>query len=144
MGELQRILVSVNGESTDMEAVRLACHIGRRHKAKIFVVYVIEVRRSLPLDARITRELEKGEQVLERAERVAEDEDYEVETDLLQARGVGAAVVDEAAERNADLIIMGLPYKRRFGEFHLGDAVPYVLRNAPCRVWVLREPVGAQ
>ena len=39
----------------------------------------------------------------------------------------------------ADLIVMGLPYKRRFGEFNLGKTVPYVLKNANCRVMLFRE-----
>jgi nucleotide-binding universal stress UspA family protein len=47
-------------------------------------------------------------------------------------------VVDEARERSADLIVIGLTYKKRFGEFDLGKTTPYVLKNAHCRVWVCR------
>ena len=57
----------------------------------------------------------------------------------MQARDTGPAVVDEAEEFGADLIVMGLPYKRRFGEFNLGRTVPYVLKNAACRVILFRE-----
>jgi nucleotide-binding universal stress UspA family protein len=61
---------------------------------------------------------------------------------LLQARDVGAALVDEAAERGADLLILGLAYRRRFGgDFAIGRTIPYVLKNAPCAVWVVREPM---
>ncbi len=35
---------------------------------------------------------------------------------------------------------MGVTYRKRFGEFYLGQTTPYVLKNAPCRVWVAREP----
>ena len=36
----------------------------------------------------------------------------------------------------------GLPYKKRFGgDFAIGRTVPYVLKNAPCAVWVVREPI---
>jgi len=62
-----------------------------------------------------------------------------VETELVQARDTGPALVDEAVEWGADLIVMGLPYKRRFGEFNLGKTVPYVLKNATCRVMLFRE-----
>ena len=59
---------------------------------------------------------------------------------LVQARDVGAALVDEAAERDADLLVLGLPYRKRFGgDFAIGRTVPYVLKNAPCAVWVARE-----
>jgi nucleotide-binding universal stress UspA family protein len=51
--------------------------------------------------------------------------------------------VDEAIERNVNLIVMGVTYRKRFGEFYLGQTTPYVLKNAPCRVWVAREPKPA-
>jgi nucleotide-binding universal stress UspA family protein len=42
----------------------------------------------------------------------------------------------------ADLLIMGLAYRRRFGgDFAIGRTIPYVLKNAPCAVWVVREPM---
>lgn len=36
-------------------------------------------------------------------------------------------------------IIMGIPYKKRFGEFDLGRTTPYLLKHAPCHVWICRE-----
>lgn len=144
MEQLRSVLVPVNGDNTDIEAVQFACSVARRSKAKIFVIYVIEVKRTLPLDAEIAGDVERAEQILSRAERVAEAANYEVETDLLQAREVGSALVEEAAERGVDVIILGVRYKRRFGEFHLGTTVPYVLKNAPCRVWVMREPITGE
>jgi len=67
-------------------------------------------------------------------EMVAEEEDYEVEAEALQAREVGPAIIDEAVERGINLILMGVNYKRRFGQFSLGNVAPYVLKNAPCPV----------
>jgi len=61
---------------------------------------------------------------------------------LLQARDVAAAIVDETTERAADLLVVGLPYRKRFGgEFAIGKTVPYILQNAPCTVWVVRDPI---
>ena len=58
---------------------------------------------------------------------------------------VGAALVDEATEREADLLVVGLPYRKRFGgEFAIGRTIPYVLKHAPCEVWVVREPIPAE
>jgi len=139
--EIPKILVPVNGERVDEEVIELACTIAKRRKGKVYVVYVIEVNRALPLDAEIEPETQKGEKVLKRAERIADELDYQVDTDLLQAREVGPALVDEAVERGVDLILMGIGYKKRFGEFNLGSTVPYVLKNAPCRVLLWREPI---
>lgn len=139
--EVKKVLVPINGTKADEEAVKLACRLAKRSKAKVYVTYVIQVDRTLPLDAEIEQEIEKGEEVLDRAERLAEEQDYEVRTDLLQAREIGPAVVDEAIERGVDLIVIGLSYKKKFGEFSLGSTVPYVLRNAPSWVMVCREPI---
>jgi nucleotide-binding universal stress UspA family protein len=133
--EFHKILVPVTGSTADDEAIRLACRLTKKkNKGKIWAIYVVTVKRSLPLDAEIEPEVKKAEDVLNRISNVAENEDYEVETDLLQAREAGPTIVDEAVEREADLILMGVIYKRRFGQFSLGSVVPYVLQNSPCEV----------
>ena len=138
--EFHKILVPVIGTEADEEAIRLACQLARKNKGKIWAVYVITVKRSLPLDAEIAPEMRRAEDILDRMESIAEEEDYEIETDLLQARDAGPAIVDEAVERGIDLILTGVAYKRRFGQFSLGSVVPYILRNAPCRVILYHQP----
>ena len=130
----------MRGSPADEEAVKLACELAKKSKAEIYVVYVIEVNRSLPLDAVIESDVNKAETVLTRAEDIATENDYSIETDLIQAREAGPAIVDEARERKTDLIIMGLHYKKRFGTFDLGSTIPHVFEEAPCRVLLLREP----
>ncbi|MFC2070402.1 universal stress protein [Chloroflexota bacterium] len=128
------ILVPVQGVEADEEAIKLACRLAKPDKAKICAVNIIPIDRTLPLDAEIEDEVVKAENVLNRIETVAREQGYSIETDLLQARGVGPTIVDEAAEREADLILMGVDYKKHFGQFSLGTVVPHVLKNAPCRV----------
>jgi nucleotide-binding universal stress UspA family protein len=132
--DFDRILVPVSGSKADDEAVRLACRLAKKTKGKIWAVYVITVRRSLPLDAELDAEIKQGEEILNRAESIAEEQEYELETDLLQAREAGPTILDEAVEHDADLILMGVEYKKSFGQFSLGSVIPYVLRNAPKRV----------
>jgi len=139
MEKIGHILVPAKGTPDDDDAVRLACIIARKNKAKITVIYVIEVQRTLPLEAEIPTEVEKGELALDRAELIAAEADYQVSTDLLQARMAGPAIVDEARDIGAGLIILGIPYRTHLGEFYLGSTTTYVLKNAPCRVWVCRE-----
>ena len=139
--EFHKILVPVNGNSADEDAVRLACTLAKKTRAKVIIIYVIQAQRSLPLDAEIPSEIEKAENILNHAEDVAENWDYEVETSLLQAREIGPAIVDEAMERGVDLILMGMPYKKRFGVFNVGNVAPMVLKDAPCQVLIWREPM---
>jgi nucleotide-binding universal stress UspA family protein len=81
---------------------------------------------------------------LKAAEAIAEEEELTLETQLLQARDVGPALVDEAMEREVDAIVLGLPYKKRFGEFSLGYVAPYLLKNSPCPVLLLRVPAATE
>jgi nucleotide-binding universal stress UspA family protein len=140
--KLHKILVAMRGSAADEEAVKLACELAKKSKAEIYVVYIIEMNRSLPLDAVIESDVTKAENILTRAEDIASENDYELETDLIQAREAGPAIVDEARERKIDLILMGLNYKKRFGAFDLGRAIPHVLEEAPCHVLLLREPAA--
>ncbi len=132
--EFKKILVPVIGTEADDEAIRLACRLAKRDKGKIWAVYVVTVKRALPLDAEIEPEIIKAEEILDHANSIAEEQDFEIETDLLQAREAGPTIIEEAVEREVDLILVGVEYKRRFGQFSLGSVVPYVLKNAPCRV----------
>ena len=133
--EFHKILVTVAGAEADKGAIELAGRLlTKKNKDKICAVYVISIERALPLDAEIESEIRKAEDILNHIEGMAEEQGCKIETDLLQAREVAPAIVDEAIEREVDLILIGVTYKKRFGEFSLGDVVPYVLKNAPCRV----------
>ncbi len=136
---LRSIVVPVDGSHASMQAVALACDIARRNKGKVYVVHVIEVKRALPLDAPMEREETAADEMLVRAEDLARKQGVEVEGEILHAREAGPAIVDEAVERGADLIVLGMQYQQPFGEFQLGRIVQYALRSAPCEVWVCRH-----
>ena len=95
--EFQNILVPVNGTAADEETIKLACRLAKPDKAKICVVNVIPIERTLPLDAEMEDEVEKAERILDRMEAVATEQGYTVETDLLQARGIGLGRQDVQA-----------------------------------------------
>ena len=139
----RRAVLADNGGSSDARIVRLACQAARASKAQLVAVHVVEIDWSLPLEADVASRSEDAQRVLDAVEGIAESEHQAVETVLLQARDVGAALVDEASERAADMLILGLPYRKRFGgDFAIGRTVPYVFSNAPCAVWVVREPIS--
>jgi nucleotide-binding universal stress UspA family protein len=137
----KRIMVPVNGSPTDEEAVRLACRLAIRNRARVYAVSILEVRRSLPLDAVPEADVERVERVLDAAEKVGKELDVIVDTELIQAREAGPAIVDEIRAWRADLVVLGMRSRERFGEFHPGRTVPYVIRFAPSRVLAFREPL---
>ena len=138
----RRAVIALNGGPSDGAIVKLAAEYARSTKAELVAVHVVEIDWTLPLDADIAGRSEEAQQVLDMAEAAAEGAKVRLEPVLLQARDVGAAIVDEATERQADMLILGLPYRKRFGgDFAIGRTIPYVLKNAPCAVWVVREPM---
>ena len=140
--QLKEILVPVDGSQASREALALACLLAKRNKGRVYAVYVIEVARTLPLDADLSPEAKQGEEVLARAEQVADSLDFEVTGELLQARDAGHAIVDEAIERDVDGILLGIEYKGPLGEVQMGQTSRYIHRNAPCQVVLCRSAVG--
>ena len=138
----RRAVVALNGGSSDVRIVSLVADQAHHLKAEVIAVHVVEVDWTQPLDADIAGRSEEVQRVLDTAEEVAEHYKLTLEPVLLQARDVGAAIVDETIERGADLLVVGLPYRKRFGgEFAIGRTIPYILQNAPCTVWVVRDPI---
>ena len=138
---LSRVLVAVSGSALDDDIVSLACEMVDHKKGTVWVLFVIEVARTLPLDAEVPVETARGEQVLQQLEALGKSKKCTIEGEILQARSVGAAVVQEAVDREAELLIAGTPYQEHYGSPTLGDLVPYLLKRSPCRVLVYR---GAQ
>jgi len=134
-----RILVPVTGTDIDEDTIKMACWIAKRDKSKLYAMYVITIKRSLPLEAEVESETRKAEALLDKIEKIIEAEDYILETDLLQAREIAPTIVDEAYERKIDLIFMGVQYRKRFGQFSFGSIIPYVLKNAPCQVMLYSQ-----
>ena len=140
-----RVVVALNGGPCDDRIVRLVVETARPTKAEVVAIHVVEIDWTLPLDANVADRSESAQRVLDTAEAAAEHLHGTLAPVLVQARDVGAAIVDEAVEREADLLVVGLPYRKRFGgDFALGRTVRYVLQNAPCAVWVVREPMPGE
>ena len=141
----RRAVVALNGGPSDARIIRLVAEMARGSKAELIAIHVVEIDWTLPLDADIAGRDEEIQRVLDMAEQVAEESKLTLEPVLLQARDVGAAIIDESTERGADLLVVGLPYRKRFGgEFALGRTIPYILQNAPCAVWVVRDPIAEE
>ncbi len=136
---LTSVLVAVGGESSDDDAVKLACELLNSNKGDLYIVYVIEMERGLPLDAEVAPATAKAEEVLKHMEEIARPFKCSAQAELLQSRGAGLAVVQEAVDKQVDAIVLGIPYREEYGTFSVGDSIPYVLKNAPCRVIVWRN-----
>ncbi len=135
----RRALVPVTGSQADEIAIRVAALALAESRGQASLLYVIEVPFQRQLDVQDERAVTVAHEVLQQAENLLNQLKTNVRTSVVQARSAGPAIVDEAVEIGADLIVMGLPYKRRFGgRWDAGTAVPYVMRNSTAPVWCLR------
>lgn len=135
----KRVLVALAGTSADPDMLRLVASIAKPAKAEVIGIHVIEVRWNLALDAVLEPELDRGEELLASAKKVASQAGFDLETELLQARDAAAAIVDTAVERKADLVVVATPYRKRMGKVYAGKTVENVFLNAPCAVLAYRQ-----
>jgi len=140
------VLVAVEGEGSDDDAVKLACDLLGSTSSTLYIVYIIEVDRGLPLDveAEIAPATAKGEEILKDMEEVAKPHKLNVQAELLLSRRAGSAVVQEAVDKQVDAIVLAVPYQQQYGLFSIGDTADYVLKTAPCRVILWRNFIEGQ
>ncbi|MGC8634647.1 MAG: universal stress protein [Candidatus Limnocylindrales bacterium] len=143
-GQFARAVLGLNGGPTDPLVVGAAARMAKQAKTELVAVHVIEVDWTHDLSEVVPGAQQRASEVLDVAEAQAERHGVALKTTLLQARDVGAAIVDEAVSVNADVIVLGLAYRTKFGgNFAIGRVVPYVLENAPMAVMVVRSPIAA-
>lgn len=140
---ITRAVLGLNGGPTDALVIDLGVQLAHAQETELVAIHVMEVDWRHDLEDDLAGMRESASRVLDLAEGVAERAKVPMDAQLLQARDVGAALVDEAVSLEADAIILGLAYRKRFGgDFAMGRTIPYVFKNAPCRVLVVREPVS--
>ncbi len=137
--QARRIVLPLAGAAIDADVVRLAALIGKTSKSEVLAIHVIEVKWNLPLDAVLEDETAHGEEILTAAETLGRQLGISIETELFQARTAWSAIVDTAHQREADLIIIGMPYRQRMGRVAVGKTLQNVFVSAPCQVIALRE-----
>jgi nucleotide-binding universal stress UspA family protein len=139
--EHARVLVPLLGEdAVDLPALKLASMLlAGREEVEVALLHVIEVPFDRNLDAEDEAAVTTADEILSNAEALLVAKGIPARTSTVQARAAGPAIVDDANDVGADLIVMGLRYKKRFGgQWDAGRTVPYVMRNSTAPVWCLR------
>src|SRR4051812_19240586 len=141
-GAYQRILVPVKLGPIGEEVLATAIRLAEEHGSTISAIHVIRVPLDRPLDAEMLDEEERAEASLADAKLLGSEHGVEVLGKVVRARALGEAIVREAIEADADLVIMGsAPRWRRQSRF-FSPTVDYVLRKAPPEVMVMAYPQG--
>jgi nucleotide-binding universal stress UspA family protein len=139
-----KILVAVQDREHVESLVKLACEMAHGAGADVIALHVVEVGLGLPLDADDAALDRLGQQLLELAHQAASQTCLkEISTRLVRAREAGPAIIREAEDQAADLIILGYRRKKSYvAKALLGSAVEYVTDYAPCRVIVQTVPAA--
>jgi nucleotide-binding universal stress UspA family protein len=148
-GRFARLVVPVAGSEMDDRVLGMLPNLLSSEGGTITFLFVVEVPQAMPLDAELPTDIDQGERALRHAESAARQalpsRNTTIVTELLQARAVGPAIVDEAIGRDAEAIVMTAAIHRRHGRPTLGETTEHVLLNAPCEVLVIRtvpDPVS--
>jgi nucleotide-binding universal stress UspA family protein len=148
-GRFARLVVPVAGSEMDDRVLGMLPNLLSSEGGTITFLFVVEVPQAMPLDAELPTDIDLGERALRHAESAARQalpsRNTTIVTELLQARAVGPAIVDEAIGRDAEAIVMTAAIHRRHGRPTLGETTEHVLLNAPCEVLVIRtvpDPVS--
>lgn len=141
---MRTILMAYRGSEQDKQVLRWLCRLAREKKSNLRLVYVLMVGFAHEVDDPNAPGAQEAERILLEAEQIADEEGVPIAADMVQARDVGIGLVREAEELEADLLVMTdhrhlLPLESPLG---LGT-VAYVLKHAPCPVWVVYEPLQA-
>jgi APA family basic amino acid/polyamine antiporter len=137
--EYRTILVPVLRTAESEEALVAAARLASERRATIVILHVLEVPLDKPLDADLREQEETAYQILDEAQALLEGyAGVRIVSRLVRARSAGPAIVEEAARRDAEVIILGASRARvRGGKPIFGRTVDYVLRNSPTRVLVV-------
>jgi APA family basic amino acid/polyamine antiporter len=139
--EYRRLLVPVVPGRASDDALDIAASLAAERGAQIAAVTVLEVPLELPLTTDLPLEEQQANRELDEARAIGETYGISVIPRLIRGRNAGTAIVEEAARRDTEIIVIGAQRKdigrRRRAVF--GHTVDYVLKNAPCRVMVVAE-----
>ena len=141
--EFERILVPMKLGDIGEEMVATAIARAKERGSAIDAITVVRVPRKFELEGELPADVAaKVDASLGEARALGADHGVEVHADVVRARSIGHAIVEEAARRDADLVVLGSsPRWRRQSRF-FSPTVDFVLRNAPCEVLVVAFPDG--
>jgi basic amino acid/polyamine antiporter, APA family len=141
--DYRRILVPMKVGDIGEEMVATAIALAKADPAEVQAITVVRVPRRFPLEGELPPDVAaKVEASLSEARGLGEDHGVEVRTDVVRARSIGHAILEEARSREADLIVLGSSARWRRQSRFFSPTVDFVLRHAECEVMVVAFPDG--
>jgi nucleotide-binding universal stress UspA family protein len=136
VGAIKKILVPTSGTVYSERGIELACRLGQEQQAEIYLVNVIEVPRTLPLEAPLPEAETIAGDIIKRGEEIVTLRGLPVTGEVKRGRVAGEEIIRVAKDFEADLIVMGIRSEIRMAQEILGRTSDLIIRRAPCEVIV--------
>ncbi len=134
VGSIKRILVPTSGTYYSEQGIELACRLGMEQKAEILVINVLEIPRTLPLEAPMPDVEAKSRDIVKRGETIVQLKGLLAKSEVKRGRVAGEEIIRAAKDWEADLIVMGIRSQIRMASEVLGRTSHLILNRAPCAV----------
>ena len=144
----RRILVPIDGSKTSQRGLREALALARTCHASLVLLHVIEFypmmveMAAATTWAQINTDLrDAGQKLLDQARQASLDAQVSCETQLADAAvaRVCDVIVEQARERQCDLIVMGTHGRRGIHHALIGSDAERVIRMSPVPVLLVRS-----
>jgi len=122
------------------EVADTAFKIAKEDNATVIALNVIEMPAALPVETFLYDKFSAAEDTLHKVWAVGTEHGIHVETRLVQSRDAGETICEVAREVGADVIVIGASERWHRDLPFPTTTVEYVLKNAPCLVWVASAP----
>ena len=137
--KLEKLLLSTDGSEFSEGAVREAISITRKCSSRLIAISVVETNPEYETIAPqlVEREIGKAKDNLEAIKDRASKDGVDCETVVHQGEGSYNYIVEEAAKKGAEMIIMGRRGRTGLKRLVMGSVTAKVIGHAPCDVLVV-------
>jgi nucleotide-binding universal stress UspA family protein len=130
------VIIVFSQEIHSEHMLSLAVRLARRERAELLAAYIIEVPRTLPLDAEMELEHREALGVLQVAESIGRKNNVEILTDVVRTRNVAQGVLELAKRKDAHLIVLGGYREGKYTGAPMARAIEVIASQAPCDVLI--------
>lgn len=145
----KKILVPIDGSDTAARGLNEALKLAKDQSATIRLIHVVNELMVIAsyegtiYSGELVQALrDSGQKVLDNAQQKVSAMGVQVESELLEAHGgqAGNAIVKDAEQCHADIIVLGTHGRRGFSRLVMGSDAEQVVRQARVPVLLVRDP----
>ncbi len=144
-----RVVLATDGSEHANEAAKFLAHLPHSKQLEISVLTIVNVPYLSSASSAsgwrsetIQRETKAAQETYQQIAEMFEGADATLQH-IIGEGYLGETIVEEAAKRDADLVVMGARGRSTISRILLGSTSDYVATHAPCSVLVIR-PTGIQ